>query len=131
LGKPIHSVQVDLMSTDSGPKRDPQEIAEEVLRTIYGDDFKGCTVTLDQIAAIVAGAEQQQTETIELVDLYEKVIEALHLLSTPPDPQTVDDAKRLNDLLSQRLDAIHAVTTRTRQTTTLVKRQNGSRPDPS
>ncbi len=93
-------------------------LSEEVLRTIYGDDFKGCSVRLDDIARVIRdGLSKGRTQARELVELYEKVVEAIHLLSTPPDSQAVTDPNELRSLLSQRLDAIHAVTSRTMHTT--------------
>src|SRR5215831_12328456 len=115
------------MSTDSQSVRLSVVTAEEVLRTIYGDDFKGCTVSLDKIAEIICGGfRQREAAQADLVGLYEKVIEALHLLSTPPDKSKVTDPTELRTLLSERLDAIHALTTKTMQTTALAKPQGNT-----
>lgn len=95
--------------------------AEEVLRTIYGDDLKGCRVTLDSIAGIIANAVHQAANEKELVELYEKVIEAVYLLSTPPDSSQVTDSKQLELLLSERLDAIRTVTTKTTEAVSRLK----------
>lgn len=100
--------------------------AEEILRTIFGDDLKGCPVTLDSIAQIVTGALKQTSNEQELMELYEKVIEAVRLLSTPPDYPKVADPKQLESLLSERLDAIRTVTTKTMET---VKRFREPDPD--
>ena len=107
--------------------------AEEILRTIYGDDFAGCNVTLDQIAEIADRAmKQQEIQGRDLLELYEKVIEALHLLSTPPVTENINDPTILPKLLSERLDAVHAITTKTISTTALVKIQPPEKPtDPS
>ena len=95
------------------------------MRTIYGDDYKGCTVSPDQIAAVIQkGLQQRQARTNDLIDLYEKVVEAIDLLSTPPDPKQVTDPDQLRKLLGERLDGIHAVTTKTIQTTALVRKSN-------
>ena len=97
-------------------------LAEEVLRTIYGDDLKGCTVRLDQIAAVLQNVLQsRQKQTGELLELYEKVVEAVHLLSTPPEAGKITDPNALRSLLGERLDAIHTVTTKTIETTALAK----------
>ncbi len=94
-----------------------QAIAEDVLRTIYGDDYKGCTVSPDQIAAIIqSGLQRSQGSEGELMGLYEKVIEAIDLLSKPPEISKVTDPAELRVLLSERLDAIHTVTQKTRDT---------------
>ena len=101
--------------------------AEEILRAIYGDDLKGCPVTLDQIATPIQQALSQKVEGAkELLDVYEKVVEAIHLLSVPPENAKSLDANALRSLLGERLDMIHTVTQRTIDTTKLLKPQSGS-----
>ena len=96
--------------------------AEDILRAIYGDDLKGCTVSLDSIAAIIDGAiKQTAARNGEWLELYEKVVEAMLILSTPPDKAKVTDPNELQGLLTQRLDAIHSVTTKTIQTLATVR----------
>lgn len=96
--------------------------AEDILRTIYGDDLKGCPVTLDTVAGIVdKGLKQTAARNGEWLELYEKVVEAMHILSTPPDKAKVTDPAELQVLLTQRLDAIHSVTTKTIQTLATVR----------
>jgi hypothetical protein len=58
--------------------------------------------------------------------LYEKLVEAIHLLSTPPEPDKVTDPNKLSALLSERLDAIYTLATKTMETTSLVKPQRPS-----
>ena len=111
------------MSGNAEPGKLASFLAEEILRTIYGDDYQGCTVSPDEIAKIILkGLQQAQIHTKELVELYEKVVEAVDLLSTPPDPTKVTDPEQLRRLLGERLDGIHAVTTKTIQTTALLRR---------
>ena len=98
-------------------------LAEEILRTIYGDDLKGCTVSLDSIATIISKGINQNAPTNELLALYEKVVEAVHLLSEPPPAGTIADPKELQSLLSKRLDSIHVITTKTMNTVCLFKTQ--------
>jgi hypothetical protein len=122
LGKGAKPVQVVAMSTDAEPDKLASFLAEEILRTIYGDDYRGCTVSPDQIAAVIQkGLQQRQTQTNDLLELYEKVVEAVDLLSTPPDSSKVTDPDKLRALLGERLDGIHAVTTKTIRTTALVR----------
>lgn len=118
------------MTDSARPDKSEQLIAEDILRAIYGDDFKGCTVRLDDIAAIIsAGRRKREAQAEELLDLYEKLVEALDLLSTPPDIKKVTDPNELRALLSERLDAIHALTARTIETTARAKKQqNGLKP---
>jgi hypothetical protein len=97
-------------------------MAEEVLRTIYGDDLKGCAVSLESIAGIMMeGLKQRESQTQGLLDLYDKVVEAMLVLSTPPDTTKVTDPKQLRSLLSERLDAIYTVAKKTRDTTAFIK----------
>ncbi len=111
------------MSTNPQPDKLASFLAEEILRTIYGDDYQGCKVSPDDIAAVIRkGLEQRQAQIADLLELYEKVVEAVDLLSTPPDPTKVTDPDQLRTLLGERLDGIHAVTTKTIRTTELVRR---------
>lgn len=106
------------MGTDQPPDKLASFLAEEVLRAIYGDDFKGCQVRPDTIAAVIEKAlKTEVTPTRELVELYEKVVEAIDLLSTPPDSKEVKDPNQVRTLLGERLDCIHAITTKTIKTT--------------
>ena len=123
IGKTLDLVQVVPMNTNPQSDKLAVFLAEEILRTIYGDDYQGCKVNPDDIAAVIhKGLGQRQTQTGDLLELYEKVVEAVDLLSTPPDPAKVTDPDQLRKLLGERLDGIHAVTTKTIQTTALVRR---------
>jgi hypothetical protein len=53
--------------------------------------------------------------------MYEKLVEALDLLSTPPDPGAVTGPDQLRSLLGDRLDAIHSLTQRTQKATESLK----------
>ena len=111
------------MSGNTQPDELASFLAEEILRTIYGDDYRGCIVRPDQIADVIRkGLQEQQNQVNDLVELYEKVVEDVDLLSTPPDPTKITDPDQLRKLLGERLDGIHAVTTKTIQTTALVRR---------
>jgi hypothetical protein len=93
------------------------DIAEQVLQRIYGDDFKGCNIDPNEVAAIIeAGLKAHQQKSVDLLDLYDKVVEAIELLSTPPDAAKVTDPAELGKIISERLDAIRTVTTKTRET---------------
>ena len=102
------------MSANARPEDLAMAVAEEVLRTIYGDDFKGCTVTPEAVARVVLeGLNQMAAKDRALLELYEKVVEGIHLLSTPPDASKIADANALRSLLGERLDTIHGITTKT------------------
>jgi len=123
LGKISQSVQVVSMSGNSERDKLAVFLAEEVLRAIYGDDYKGCTVSPDHVAEIIQkGLQQRKSQADDLIELYEKVVEAVDLLSTPPDVSKVTDPDKLRSLLSERLDGIHAVTSKTIQTTALLRK---------
>ena len=103
--------------------------AEEILRAIYGDDLTGCTVTLDSIAGIIdPSLKQTAARNGEWLELYEKVVEAVHLLSTPPDKTKVTEPAELQALLTQRLDAINTVTSKTIQTLAIVRGKKSPEP---
>jgi hypothetical protein len=106
------------------PESDPValQLAEDVLRHIYGEDLKGCPVNLESVASIIAkGINQQQRGANELLDLYEKLVEALHLLSNPPETGKISEPAEWQKFLSQRLDSIHALTTKAMETTARVR----------
>jgi hypothetical protein len=114
---------------NSAPRSDPValQLAEDVLRHIYGDDLKGCAVSLEGVASIITkGINQQQRGASELLDLYEKLVEALHLLSNPPDGGKISDPAEWLKFLSQRLDSIHALTTKAMETTARVRPKKNS-----
>ena len=115
------------MSGNSEPDKLAAFLAEEILRSIYGDDYQGCSVNPDQLAGVIQkGLKQRQSQADDLLELYEKVIEAVDLLSTPPDVTKVTDPDQLRLLLTERLDGIHAVTAKTIQTTTLLRKATAS-----
>ena len=105
------------MSSKAGPSPSAADIAEQILQRIYGDDFAGCNIDPNEIASLVeAGLKNHQQRTTDLLDLYDKVVEAIDLLSTPPESAKVTDPVELGKVLSERLDAIRTVTTKTRET---------------
>jgi hypothetical protein len=110
------------MSSNSPPEGLASATAEEILRVIYGDDLKGCTVSLDSIAGIIdQSLKRKAAQNAEWLELYDKVVEAVHLLSTPPDKSKITEPNELQALLTQRLDGIHMVTTKTIETLASVR----------
>ena len=97
-------------------------LAEKILQKIYGDDLAGCPVSLDSIAAVIASGLRNPPSG-DLLALYEKVVEAVHLLSAPPPAEKIADPKELQSLLTERLDSIHVVTTKTLETVARFKAQ--------
>ncbi len=117
------------MSSKSESSRLAQAAAEEILRTIYGDDFEGCTVSLEQIALIVEAAlTRHGGKERELLELNEKAVEAMQLLSTPPEAAKKLAPGELQSLLSDRLDAVRALAARVMETTNRAKQESGSEP---
>jgi hypothetical protein len=115
-------LHVTSMSGDAGPDKLAMLSAEEVLRTIYGDDLRGCNVSLETIARIIQEAlSQRNEEDKDLIEMYEKLVEAIDLLSTPPDSSKVAGPNELRTLLGERLDSIHVLTQKTRKTTSSLK----------
>jgi hypothetical protein len=109
------------------PDKVAVRVAEEILRAIYGDDLQGCPVTLDQVTSPIQQAMKDNTAGAnELLDVYDKVVEAIHLLSIPPENAKTMDANALRSLLGERLDMIHAVTQRTIDTTKLLRERPGA-----
>ncbi len=103
------------------------QMAEDVLRHIYGDDLLGCTVSLESVASIITtGISQQQQGANELLDLYEKLVEAIHLLSNPPEGGKISDPTEWQAFLSQRLDSIHTLTSKAIETTARVRPKKSS-----
>ena len=120
------------MGSDAQPDRMATLVAEEVLRTIFGDDLQGCPVTLEQVAGIIQEATEQRTaQDRNLLETFQQLVEAIHLLSTPPEPSKVTNQEELRALLTQRLDAIHTITSRTLKTTALLNAQRKMPPGDS
>jgi hypothetical protein len=118
------------MSSNSQPEGLALATAEEILRAIYGDDLKGCRVSLDSIARIIdQSLKQKAAQNGEWLELYDKVVEAVHLLSTPPDKSKITEPDELQALLTHRLDGIHMVTTKTIETLASVRgKKSGDEP---
>ncbi len=110
------------MMSENAPDRLSAEVAEEILRRIFGDDYAGCPVSLQEIAELVhAGAAQRASQHKELVEMYGKAMEALNLLATPPATNDTMDVTQLNSLLGDRLDAVQKLTKKVMETTALLQ----------
>ena len=87
--------------------------AEEILRIIYGDDLRGCAVSVDQIAAVIATAsEEKAADSQQVTELHLKAFEAVQLLSTPPSDGQTLSPEDLRSLLGDRLDKIRMLVTK-------------------
>ena len=98
--------------------------AEGVLERIYGADLEGCTVSLDSVTEVIRGAlDQLDAQDRALLELYEKAIEAIQLLATPPQPGSELTPEALQSLLGERLDTIHTLALKIATTTAGLKEQ--------
>ena len=119
----LRALSVETMNPETEQAR-ANAAAEEILRLIYGEDFEGCAVSFESVAAVILEAMQWRAAMgKELLELHEKVAEAVDLLSTPPSQSSPDDPGGLLALLGQRLDAIHTITQKLNQTAALIKSQ--------
>ncbi|HVF71625.1 MAG TPA: hypothetical protein VM940_08450 [Chthoniobacterales bacterium] len=101
------------MKPDDPAQTTARAAAEDILRIIYGDDLTGCTVSLDQITAVIAAAIAGQSGFDRaIMDLNEKAYDAIRLLSTPPANGASLNADELRTLLGERLDKIQALSTK-------------------
>lgn len=106
------------MSTDAELEKLATAAAEEVLGKIFGDDLEGCTVSLDTVSTIILGALVRRSgEDRALIELYEKAVEAIQLLATPPPPGSDLTPEALQQLLGERLDTIRTLTSKIAHTT--------------
>jgi hypothetical protein len=129
LGNFAQSVHCYGVSSNGQADELPSRMAEEILRILYGDDFAGCTVHPDRIAEVInAGLKPVRLHSEQVLELYEKVVEAIHLLSTPPDATKITDPDQVRILITERLDTIHTVTSKTIETTARAKAQLQSPP---
>ncbi|MEY2549794.1 MAG: hypothetical protein QOD64_2376 [Verrucomicrobiota bacterium] len=98
------------MNSDHPTQKAARAAAEEILRIIYGDDLAGCTVSLDRITEVIAGAMTGQAQVDRAIaELNDKAYEAIRLLSTPPADGSSLDADGLRSLLGDRLDKIQTL----------------------
>jgi hypothetical protein len=108
------------------PDRISRLVAEELLTAIFGEDLTGCTVSLDEVAAIIQRTvtERAQQDT-RLLETYDTVVASIHELATPPESAKGVSADELRSLLGERLDAIRTITTKTLEMSARVKRERG------
>ena len=98
------------MDSDHATQTAARAAAEEILRIIYGDDLKGCSVSLDRITEVISSAMTGQAQVDRAIaELNDKAYEAIRLLSTPPANGQSLNPDELRSLLGDRLDKIQAV----------------------
>ncbi|HEY2343928.1 MAG TPA: hypothetical protein VGH90_12885 [Chthoniobacteraceae bacterium] len=110
------------MSSDAQLHNLANAVAEEILRTIFGDDFTGCNVSLESIAELVYdGLVGRAAADREILELHEKAHEAIRLLATPPADGLTLAPPELQSLLGNRLDAIRNLVEKVISTTATAK----------
>ena len=101
------------MTSEESRNATAEGAAQEILRAIYGDNLEGCAVRPERIASIVVQAlNKDPLPDAELFALYEKALEAVHLLASPPTDGEALVPEDLPELLSGRLDTIRNLTQR-------------------
>jgi|SRR5687768_2704517 len=101
------------MTSEESRNATAEGAAQEILRAIYGDHLEGCAVRPERIASIVVQAlNKDPLPDAELFALYEKALEAVHLLASPPTDGEALVPEDLPELLSGRLDTIRDLTQR-------------------
>ena len=82
-------------------------IAAQVLWRIYGQPSEW-KVTADEIATIIdQGLNDERRQHRELVEVYREALQAVDLLSQPPQWPEGPQREQLRSMLSDRLEAIH------------------------
>lgn len=98
------------MSPDEHSEKLSRIVAEHILALIFGEDLTNCNVNVDQVATAVQSAlDSRLQEENKIRTVYEEVIASIHKLSTPPQGSQMLAREDLQELLTERLDAIREV----------------------
>lgn len=109
---------------DQGLEGAANAVAEEILQVIYGEDLEGCAVRLESVASVIRTTMSAQIKSqLALIELYERGIEAMRLLATPPPDGPTLGPDELRGLLGERLDAIRTVAVKISEVTEASKAQ--------
>jgi hypothetical protein len=101
------------MSENPKPRKIAMDTAEKILAAIYGEDLEGCAVNLESIAAIVEEGIRAELKSYKMLnEALIGAIQQIQTVSTPPEKEEVETIQELADLLGERADAIHQVTTK-------------------
>jgi hypothetical protein len=101
------------MSENPASRKLAGDTAEKILAAIYGDDLHGCPVSLDVVSEIVQQCIDAETKNYKMLN--EALIGALRQIqsvSTPPNKEEIQSIEEVVNVLGERADAIHQVTTR-------------------
>jgi hypothetical protein len=106
------------------PDRISLLVAEELLTLLFGEDLTGCTVSLNEVAAVIQRTVEERTEQDgKLLDTYDTVVTSIHQLATPPESAKGAGPEQLRSLLGERLDAIRIITTKTLEMSARVRQE--------
>lgn len=95
------------------PRQSAVDAAEKILVAIYGEDLEGCKISLDAVSAMVEEAVSAETANYKMLnEALIGAIEQIQLVSTPPRKDEVGTIEEVADVLGERADTIHQVTTK-------------------
>ena len=104
------------------PHQAASAAAEELLRVLYGEDLTGCQLNLEQVISALEPAFQAQADRHEtLHSLFEKGVETMKLLATPPPDAATFSPEELRSLLGERLDGVLTVSEKILTTSAAVR----------
>ena len=101
------------MSENPSSRKIASDTAEKILAAIYGEDLLGCPISLDAVSEIIQEGIDAETKNYKMLN--EALIGALRQIqsvSTPPDKEEVQSIDEVINVLGERADAIHQVTTK-------------------
>ena len=101
------------MNENASSRKTANDTAEKILAAIYGDDLRGCSVSLDAVSDLVQQGINAETKNYRMLN--EALIGALRQIqtvSTPPKKEEITSVEEVVGLLGERADAIHQVTTK-------------------
>lgn len=101
------------MSENSPSRNVAGDTAEKILTAIYGEDLRGCPVSLDSVILLVQEGINAEARSHKMLN--EALIGALRQIqavSTPPAKEEIQTMEEVISVLGERADAIHQVTTK-------------------
>ena len=101
------------MSEDSKARKSAIDTAEKVLTAIYGEDLTGCSISLEAVSAIIEEGMTAETKNYKMLnEALIGAIKQIQNVSTPPSKEEVQTIEDVADVLGERADVIHQVTTK-------------------
>ena len=101
------------MSEPLKPRKFATDAAEKILVAIYGEDLEGCRIRLDAVSAMIEEAISAETANYKMLnEALIGAIQQIQLVSTPPLKEEVGTIEEVANVLGERADSIHEVTTK-------------------